>query len=553
MNANSTKKIVLLGMMSKMPVAGIVYLTVQYLIGLKRLGYEPYYVEAHGRTPSMFVEHGENDGSTRAAQFIADVMHRFDFDGHWAFHALHSNGRCYGMSETELRRLYQTAELVLNLHGGTEPLPEHYATGRLVYIGTDPCEIEIELYHNEPRAIQFLEPHCAFFTWGENYGSPDCLLPVSDRFSFRPTRQPVVLDLWEAHRQEHAAEVLTTIGNWQQPERQLTFRGELYHWSKHYEFLKFVDVPKQTSQAFELALASYQEQDRRMLEANGWRIRNALHFSRDRDAYRDYIIGSRGEFTVAKDQNVRLRSGWFSDRSATYLAAGRPVITQETGFSNTLPTGTGLFAFSTCQDILNAIDTINADYQRHRRAALDIAREYFSYDVVLPRLLQDVGVARAEPKLSRPPSYSAGQPLPRSDMRVMVDAVLPRFLEAGVCVAMQCSVENLGGVAFETCAPHPVHLSYKWLHTVSGERVAGSEGLRVGFDTPLLPHVPRTLCAQIQAPPRTGEFRLRLTLVQEHVAWFDDVDSRNSSEAFVQVVEPASRPLAPISLAEATA
>lgn len=553
MSANPTKKIVLLGMMSKMPVAGIVYLTMQYLVGLKRLGYEPYYVEAHGRTPSMFVEHAGEDGSARAAQFIAAVMHRFDLDGHWAFHALHSDGRCYGISEAELLRLYQTSELVLNLHGGTEPLPEHAATGRLVYIGTDPCEIEIELYHNEPRAIQFLEPHCAFFTWGENYGSPDCLLPVSDRFSFRPTRQPVVLDLWEPRAQEKNAEVFTTIGNWQQPERQLMFRGELYHWSKHYEFLKFMDVPNQTSQAFELALASYQDRDRRMLEANGWRIRNALHFSRDIDAYRDYILRSRGEFTVAKDQNVRLRSGWFSDRSATYLAAGRPVITQETGFSNILPTGEGLFAFSTRQDILEAVDTINADYQRHRRAALDIAREYFSYDVVLPQLLQDVGVARAERKPACPVSYSAGHPLPRSDMRVKVDAALPRVLETGARVAVQCSVENLGSVAFETRAPHPVHLSYKWLHAVSGERVAGSEGLRVGFDTPLPPHVPRTLCAQIQAPLHAGEFILRLTLVQEHVAWFDDVDSRNSSEVLVQVIEPALRPPAPIPMAEVMA
>src|SRR5438128_1395230 len=105
-------------MMTKMPVAGIVYLTMQYLVGLKRLGYEPYYVEAHGRTPSMFVEQTADAGSARAAQFIANVMHRFDLDGHWAFQARHDDGRCYGISEIELLRLYNDAELILNLHGG---------------------------------------------------------------------------------------------------------------------------------------------------------------------------------------------------------------------------------------------------------------------------------------------------------------------------------------------------------------------------------------------------------------------------------------------------
>jgi hypothetical protein len=129
-----------------------------------------------------------------------------------------------------------------------------------------------------------------------------------------------------------------------------------------------------------------------LLEANGWHIRHALDFSTDLDAYRDYIIHSRGEFTVAKDQNVRLRSGWFSERSAQYLTAGRPVITQETGFSNVIPTGRGLFGFSTIEDILAALDAINSDYEIHPRAASALAREYFNYDVVLPCMLSKLGL-----------------------------------------------------------------------------------------------------------------------------------------------------------------
>jgi hypothetical protein len=391
MHLKPRKKIVLLGMMSKMPVAGVVWQYVHYLVGFQRLGYDVYYVEAHARTPSMFMAHEEDDGSARAAAFIAGVMRRFDLGERWAFHALHDDGRCFGMSDSKLKQLYASADLLINMHGGTYPRPEHSATGRLVYLETDPVELQIELHYNMQSTIDFLEPHRAFFTFGENYGNPDCKLPVSDRFHFWPTRQPVVMDFWQldGHGPGYS---FTTIGNWQQHWREVIFQGKTYYWSKHHEFLKFLELPSRTNQMFELALSSYEEQDRQMLEHNGWQVRHALDISTDIDVYRQYIAASRAEFTVAKDQNVRLRSGWFSDRSATYLAAGRPVITQETGFSNILPTGEGLFGFSTMEEIVDAVECINANYEHHCQRAADVARHYFNYDMVLPRLLQDAGL-----------------------------------------------------------------------------------------------------------------------------------------------------------------
>jgi hypothetical protein len=380
-------------MMTPMPVAGVVWQTVHYLIGLKRLGYDVYYVEAHARTPAMLMEREDDDGPRIAADFIDHVMRRFDLGDHWAFHARHDDGRVYGLDEGRLKRLYNSAELIINLHGGTVPLPEHSATGRLVYLETDPVDVQIELYHNVQETIDFLAQHCAHFTFGENYGRADCRLPVSDRFVFKPTRQPVVSDFWD--KADGPGELFTTIGNWRQPWREITFQGEVYHWSKHYEFVKFLDLPSRTSQPFELALSSLEEDDRRMLEARGWRVRKGMSISRDADTYRDYVVRSRGEFTVAKDQNVRLRSGWFSDRSATYLAAGRPVVTQDTGFGDNLPTGTGLFGFLTTDEALAAIESINADYPRHHRAARSMAREYFDSDVVLRKLLAECGVSGA--------------------------------------------------------------------------------------------------------------------------------------------------------------
>ncbi|MDQ6860275.1 MAG: hypothetical protein M3032_03855, partial [Verrucomicrobiota bacterium] len=173
----------------------------------------------------------------------------------------------------------------------------------------------------------------------------------------------------------------------------MTLDGEVYYWSKHWEFMKFLDLPKLTHERFELALSSYEKADQELLESHGWRVAHALDFSGEMDAYRDYICSSRGEWTVAKDQNVRLRSGWFSDRAATYLAAGRPVITQETGFSNVLPTGCGLFAFSTRDEIVSAVGEIRGDYARQSERAIEIARAYFEAATVLSKLLTEGGVA----------------------------------------------------------------------------------------------------------------------------------------------------------------
>lgn len=389
--APSKKIIVLLGMMSKMPVAGVVWQTVQYLLGFQRLGYDVYYVEAHARTPSMLMQRDDDDSSALAAAFIEQVMRRFDLGDKWAFHALHDDGRCLGMSAVRLQELYRTASLIINLHGGTIPLPEHYATGRLVYLETDPVDIQIELFENCQQTIDFLAPHCAFFSFGENFGRPGCKVPLSDRFHFRPTRQPVLVDFWQPFA-NGAGNAWTTIGNWRQPQRRIRLNGDVYHWSKHFEFLKFLDLPNRAQQTFELALGNCDAADQELLEAKGWQVRSAAPLSNDIDAYRDYIVGSRGEFTVAKDQNIRLSSGWFSDRSATYLAAGRPVITQETGFSNILPAGRGLFGFSTLEDILAAVESINSDYAGHSRAAAELAREYFNYEVVLRRMLNEIGV-----------------------------------------------------------------------------------------------------------------------------------------------------------------
>ena len=384
-------KIVLLGMMTPMPVAGVVWQNLHYLLGFERLGFEAYYVETHARTPSMLMSNQEDDSSALAAEFIASVMRRFGLADRWAFRALHDDRRCYGMSELQLERLYGEAELLINLHGGTQPLPELAATGRLVYLETDPVQMQLEVSHGLRETIEFLEPHVAFFTFAENWGNPDCRLPVSERFEFHPTRQPVVLDLWP-DRSAQPAGHYTTICNWRQDRREVSFEGERYTWSKHHEFAKYLDLPEQTGLGFELALSSATAEDREMLAQRGWGVRDGLEVSTSIDRYRDYVGGSRGEFTVAKDQNVRLRTGWFSDRGVTYLASGRPVVNQDTGFGAALPTGEGLFAFDSLDAAAGALAEIEGDYSRHAAAARRVARDHFGHEVVLGAMLEHLGI-----------------------------------------------------------------------------------------------------------------------------------------------------------------
>ncbi len=384
--------IVLLGAMTRMPVGGVIWQTVHYLVGLQRLGFDVFYAEDHGMYPSMFTSKDDVDGGDKAAAFIARTLEHFDLGSSWSYHAWHAEDRYYGAGKLATESALEGAAAVINLHGSTLPKARHQKGGPFIYLETDPVGPEVELHNKLEATESFLDAHSAYFTFGENLGAVDCKVPLPpSRYRFRPTRQPVVCDFWNGGA-TRPGDLFTTIANWRQPQRQVTLEGEVYNWSKHHEFEKFLELPRRTKQQFELALSSYEKSDREMLEAKGWLLRDALTFSRDPDRYRDYIVRSRGEWTVAKDQNVRLRSGWFSDRAATYLAAGRPVVTQETGFSNVLPTGSGLFGFSTIEEAAAAIEEINSGYELHSRRSAEIAREYFEAEKVLSKLLCEADV-----------------------------------------------------------------------------------------------------------------------------------------------------------------
>jgi hypothetical protein len=384
-------RIIVLGTLASNPYAGMAWMHMQIAVGLQRLGCDVYYFETTSAWPYDPIRQACVNDSDYSVPYLARVAESFGLRDHWAYRRSYGDKAWFGMSQVRAEELLAQADAVFNVAGATRVAEEGLEVRRLVHFGTDPVYDEIMLAKGDADTRTRMAEHHDFVTYGENIGRPGCPIPPLPGLKVR-TRQPVLLDLWETGPPTKAE--FTTVGNWRQAGHDLTFCGETYYWSKHHEFLKFIELPQRVASPIELALGLTQldADDRRRLETNGWRLTNAHGLSMDPWRYRDYVCSSRGEFTVAKDQNVRLRSGWFSERSACYLAAGRPVITQDTGFGVALPTGEGLFAFKDLDDIIAAFEAIESDYARHSRAARTIAVEYFRAETVLARVLDELGL-----------------------------------------------------------------------------------------------------------------------------------------------------------------
>ncbi len=385
-------RLIVLGAAGQIPFAGVAWQVLHFLEGFRRLGCDVYYVEDTLVWPYDVERNTITDDPSYTVGYLARLMTWWGLPHRWAYRAASQGGRTYGLDAHELARVFERADALVNLHGATRLREEHLRVPVRIYLETDPVRPQIEIAKGNTGTIDLLSAHTHHFSYGENLGAPDCGVPVG-RFRYFPTRQPVVLDWWPAAAGPPPANaVFTTVASWQQIDNDIEWNGEAYGWSKHAEFLKFMDLPRRAGQVFELALACGDAGAIHLLEQHRWRIRDALVLSRDILPYHEYILTSRGEFTVAKDQNIRLRSGWFSDRSACYLAAGRPVITQDTAFGNILPLGEGLFAFTTMDGVLAALEAINANYVKHSAAAREIAEGYFKAEKVLADLIDRVGV-----------------------------------------------------------------------------------------------------------------------------------------------------------------
>jgi hypothetical protein len=376
-------------MVGQYPLAGIAWQALHYLQGFRALGWDVHYVEDSGAPPYDPSAGGVTGRCDYAVRYLAEVMRRGGFGDRWAYVDLMRN-ETHGLSRARLDELYRGAAGIVNLCGATRPRDEHRHTGKLIYIETDPVYEQLRLDNGEVSSREFLERHDVLFTYGENLGEPDCPVPLGG-FDWKKTRPPVVLEEWDAPA-DPAARYFTTVASFQNKGKNIAWRGETYQWSKESNFVAFLDLPRRTPQPFQMAMKPENPAIAARVRAAGWNLIDPEETSHDPDGYRAFIQGSRGEFTVAKDIYVRPRSGWFSDRSVCYLAAGRPVVTQDTGFDKFIPTGSGLFAYRTIDDAVEALARINADYAAHSAGARAVAREHFAAPLVLRRLLADAGL-----------------------------------------------------------------------------------------------------------------------------------------------------------------
>ena len=324
--SRNMRLVIVMGILGRTPLAGVSWQVLHFLEGFRRLGYDIYYIEdtggwaynPRGKTDDNGSEYTYASNCQYAVNYVANLMSSFGLRDGWAYRS-RVDGRVFGLSDTQVSRLFEKADALVNLTGSTCLLEEHTRVPVRIYLETDPVMRQIEVVRGDRKAIDLLAAHTHHFTYGENLGAPDCGVPLT-RFNYFPTRQPIVLDWWtsdsrlssELNERRSIRACFTTIAKWRQPGKDIEWNCETYSWSKHLEFLKFIDLPRRSEQEFELALAWEDEKDEEaipQLTSLGWRVADAISLSLDIVPYRDYILGSRAEFTVAKDQNSGFGAG----------------------------------------------------------------------------------------------------------------------------------------------------------------------------------------------------------------------------------------------------
>jgi hypothetical protein len=372
-------RVVVAGYMLRHPYAGNVLAFFHYVLGLRLLGHDVVYLEESGWPYSSYnpVTSCLEDHPAAGLTFVRDLMAQHQLDVPVYF--VNRDSRVVdGGTWADVERILRAADLLINV-GGVCWLPEFSACRRRALIDMDPLFTQAGQF-----AAALLDRHDVHFSYGANIGRPGCSVPTAG-VDWIATVPPVVTDIW-GEAAPAADAPFTTVASWN-AYGEVVLDGERYG-QKDVEFLRLIDVPSRTSQRLEVALSSADDATRARLRAAGWAVRDAgSEVSFDVAAYQSYLRASRGEFSVAKHAYVKTRSGWFSDRSVCYLAAGLPVVLQDTGFSEWLPTGRGVLAFNTADEAVECLTAVNAGYTAHRAAARELAHGVFGHDVVLPRLM----------------------------------------------------------------------------------------------------------------------------------------------------------------------
>lgn len=414
----SRLRIIVTGLVGLYPVGGVAWDYLQYAIGLARLGHDVYYHEDTWSWPYHPLEKTHTLDGSYSAKYIGDFFSRYapDLSGKWHYQHLHE--KSFGMDQAAFKEVARTADLFLNVSGACM-IPDNLSPQCVkVFLDTDPGYNQIMLSErltwseNVDRWCASVASHDKFFTYAENIHSPDCIIPKLE-FEWKTTRMPVVMSLWEPKTQVEASKVApwTTIMSWNAFKGKLVYNGVEYK-SKSSEFEKLIELPRRTRLTLRVAVGgvstpfkwferhgwkrasqflSHITRTRtfKRLKGHGWQVLDGPIVTLTPAQYHKLISESYGEISTAKHVYVAMHSGWFSCRSACYLAAGRPVVVQDTGFSSILPVGEGILPFRTIEEAADAIREVEANYTRHAKAAREIAKSYFDSDKVLTKLIND--------------------------------------------------------------------------------------------------------------------------------------------------------------------
>jgi len=386
------RKIIISGALANKPHnGGEAWVRLSWVLGFRRLGFHVYFLEQISRKACIDASGGASsdvESSTNLAWF-REVTERFGLAGASALIDVDS-GRTFGLSESALRDVTASAELLVNISGHLSHGPVMAPIRCKAFVDIDPGFTQF--WHAQGNAGARLAGHDYFFTIGANIGSLSCPIPTGG-IQWRPVRQPVVLEDWPVCTEGDRGR-FTTVASWRGPFGPVQAGGKTYGLKVH-EFRKYLDLPTRScppADVFEIALDIHpgDHKDRDNLRAHGWNIVEPRDVASGPESFRRYVQLSGAEFSAAQGVYVHTNSGWFSDRTVRYLASGKPALVQDSGFGRQFPTGNGLVPFRTPDEAIAGVGSILADYERHSRAARAIAEEFFDSDKVIADMLRQV-------------------------------------------------------------------------------------------------------------------------------------------------------------------
>ena len=367
-------RIVFAGIIARYPFGGVTWCSLMYLLGLRSLGHDILYIEDTGECIYDPERNAVSVDPSYGTRYIQNALSPFGLDNRWCF--VNYDDTYHGLSREAVRKYCKEADLFVNLSGGCWFWRDEYrAIPKRVFIDSDPVFTQLAIAKGDRWYVDYFHGFDHLFTFGANIGTPNSDVPTSG-LTWHKTWQPVMTELWRTQSPPRH-DRFTSVMTWK------TGSFEEVNGNKDLEFVRFLDLPSRTTSRFELAVNGPHD----LLREHGWKPIDAMQVSRSPWGYRDYIQQSHAEFGIAKHAYVSRRSGWFSDRTECYLAAGRPAVIQDTGWSNHLPCGTGLLSFSTPDEALFGFEQINQDYPLHSKRATEIARECFDASCILPSFL----------------------------------------------------------------------------------------------------------------------------------------------------------------------